>query len=243
VMRGEEVKEIRATPLKVFRLQSKALKTEKEVRNTLKEAESALPEAVFNAYWKNGSFGIASKDKATREEVEKLQKLSTLGFAITERFIIGIELTLYAPTVTKQYGFFESMGQSVKRIISLTTLVFDSFKKMIVGKLSPKNLSGPIEIAKFSKRAMDSGATNFFLLIAFISLQLGIVNLFPIPALDGGHLMIFSIEAILRKEFSQKIKGILMNIGFLLLLSLMGFVILNDIAKTLPNGWSSFSPF
>lgn len=90
---------------------------------------------------------------------------------------------------------------------------------------------------------MDVGASYFFLLIAFISLQLGIVNLFPIPALDGGHLLIFSLEAILRREFSQKVKGILMNIGFIFLIGLMVFVILNDIAKNLPNGWNSFWPF
>jgi regulator of sigma E protease len=81
------------------------------------------------------------------------------------------------------------------------------------------------------------------MLIAFISLQLGLINLFPIPALDGGHLMIFSIETIIRKDFSPKVKTILMNAGFFLLISLMVFVILNDIAKILPHGWNSFWPF
>ena len=102
---------------------------------------------------------------------------------------------------------------------------------------------GPIEIAKFSQKAMKSGLSNFFILIAFISLQLGIINLFPIPALDGGHLMIYSIEAIIRKEFSKKVKDTLINIGFFILISLMIFVILNDVAKTLPNGWNSLIPF
>jgi len=89
---------------------------------------------------------------------------------------------------------------------------------------------------------MESGVTNFFMLIAFISLQLGIINLFPIPALDGGHLLIYSIETIIRRDLPPKIKNLLMNFGFLLLIMLMIFVILNDVAKTLPNGWNSILP-
>ena len=117
----------------------------------------------------------------------------------------------------------------------LTFLLIRVIKKMIKGKMSAKNISGPIEIAKFSQKAMESGATSLFMLIAFISIQLGIVNLFPIPVLDGGHLMIYSVEAIIRRELSPKLKTILMNIGFIFLVMLMGFIILNDIAKTLPN--------
>lgn len=156
---------------------------------------------------------------------------------------IGVGLIQYSPVIKLKYGFFDAVSKSVKDTIRLTSLVFDAFRKMIIGKLSAKNLSGPIEIAKFSKRAFDSGLSDFFMLIAFISLQLGIVNLFPIPALDGGHLMIYTIESVIRREFSMKVKIALINGGFFLLLILMGFVILNDIAKNLPNGWNSFLPF
>ena len=160
-----------------------------------------------------------------------------------ERVEIGVGLIQYSPMINVKYGFFDAVSKSIKDTIRLTSLVFDAFRKMIVGKLSAKNLSGPIEIAKFSKRAFDSGLSEFFMLIAFISLQLGIVNLFPIPALDGGHLMIYSIESLIRREFSMKVKLALINVGFFILLTLMAFVILNDIAKNLPNGWNSFLPF
>lgn len=160
-----------------------------------------------------------------------------------DKIEIGVELSQFSPMIIVKYSMFGSIKKSIKDIIKLTTLVFNAFKKMIVGKLSPKNLSGPIEIAKFSQKAMASSFSDFFMLIAFISLQLGIVNLFPIPALDGGHLMIYSIEALIRKEFSMKVKAVLINGGFFLLLTLMAFVILNDIAKNLPNGWDSFLPF
>jgi len=160
-----------------------------------------------------------------------------------DRVEIGVGLIQYSPMINVKYDFFDAVTKSVKDTIRLTALVFDAFRKMIIGKLSAKNLSGPIEIAKFSKRAFDSGLSEFFMLIAFISLQLGIVNLFPIPALDGGHLMIYSIESLIRREFSMKVKLALINAGFFILLSLMAFVILNDIAKNLPNGWNSFLPF
>ncbi len=156
---------------------------------------------------------------------------------------IGVSLKPIGPTVIVHYGFFRSLFESGKSIVNMTTLVFQAFRKMIVGKISAKNLSGPIEIARISQQALISGFANFFMLIAFISLQLGIVNLFPIPGLDGGHLLIFTVEAIIRRDLNQKLKNALIYIGFSFLITLMVFVILNDIAKTLPNGWKSLLPF
>ena len=118
-----------------------------------------------------------------------------------------------------------------------------AIKKLVTGKIAATHVSGPIEIARVSRDAMDSGASNFLLLIAFLSLHIGLLNLLPIPVLDGGHLLIYSIESIIRRDFNPKVKIALMNVGFFLLVALMAFAILNDIAKTLPNGWSSFWPF
>jgi regulator of sigma E protease len=163
---------------------------------------------------------------------------------LKEKGMIGIGRWVpYSPTIKKRYGLVGAMVKSKDDIVNLTFFIFRAFKKMIVGKISAKQLSGPIEIAKFSQKAMERGPSNLFMLIAFISLQLGIINLLPIPALDGGHLMIFSIEAIIRKDFSPRVKNILLNIGFFLLITLMVFVVLNDVAKILPNGWDSFWPF
>ncbi len=162
---------------------------------------------------------------------------------VNGRIEIGVGLLQYSPLIKVKYGVLNAVKKSFNDVVKLIGLVFDAFRKMIIGKLSAKNLSGPIEIAKFSKRAFDSGLSEFFMLIAFISLQLGIVNLFPIPALDGGHLMIYSIESLIRRDFSMKVKTALINAGFIILIMLMIFVIFNDIAKNLPNGWSSFLPF
>jgi regulator of sigma E protease len=155
--------------------------------------------------------------------------------------IIGFNVEL--PTTKVDYGFFAAVKNSFQEAGRLTLLTFDAFKKLIQRKISVKSLSGPIEIARVSQEALASGFSNFFMLIAFISLQLGIVNLFPIPGLDGGHLLIFTIEAVIRRDLSQKLKNVLVYAGFAFLISLMVFVILNDIAKTLPKGWGSLLPF
>ena len=243
VLRDEKEMSFDVTPRKAYRLESPVLNSESEIRSLVNNSRKAMPDMGFGLVPKADKYLVASSDFQTPDGLEGFKGTEELPFRMAERWVIGIIPRPYSPMVEQKYGLISAMKKSVDDIVKQTGLVFVAFKKMIVGKLSAKNLSGPIEIAKISKRAMESGGTNFFMLIAFISLQLGIVNLFPIPALDGGHLMIYSIESILRRDFSQKVKNVLMNIGFLLLITLMAFVILNDIAKTLPNGWSSFFPF
>jgi len=158
-------------------------------------------------------------------------------------YIIGIAMMADTPSIRRRFGPGAAISRSAGELVRLTTLTFDAFRKMVVGRLSPRNLSGPLEIARFSSRALSTGLSSFFMLVAFISLQLGIVNLFPIPALDGGHLLIFSLEALMRRDFSPRLKNGLITGGFFLLIALMVFVILNDVAKTLPRGWNSLLPF
>lgn len=79
--------------------------------------------------------------------------------------------------------------------------------------------------------------------IAIISLQLGVLNLFPIPVLDGGQIFVLLLESIFRKDFSPKVRQIWMQIGFVIFVFLIVFVILNDIIKRMPHGWGSLLPF
>jgi regulator of sigma E protease len=155
--------------------------------------------------------------------------------------IIGFNVRIASTKI--HYGLVAAIENSFQEAGRLIFLTFDAFKKIVQRKISVKSFSGPMEIARVSQQALASGFSNFFMLIAFISLQLGIVNLFPIPGLDGGHLMIFTIEAIIRRDLNQKLKNILIYAGFAFLISLMVFIVLNDIAKTLPKGWQSLLPF
>jgi regulator of sigma E protease len=241
VKRGGNEFDREIVPKNVFFLETQPMDTPEEVEEKVKKLKEEVKDMDFGYTRREGKYIIISKNMDTPPDPGTYR--SSVLLTPGEKGIIGIEMDAYSPTIEKRYGFFAAMGHSVNRMIDLVALVFNAIKKMIVGKLSPKSLSGPIEIASFSKKAMESGASNFFLLIAFISLQLGLINLLPIPALDGGHLMIFSIESVIRRDFSLKVKNWLMNIGFFILIGLMAFIILNDIAKTLPKGWDSILSF
>ncbi len=143
----------------------------------------------------------------------------------------------------KKYGFFAAVRESYKYNKKLTFLVFDTIRALTTGEASTRQLAGPIDIANFSYQALRLGFLALIGWIAFISLQLGIINLFPIPVLDGGQILVLIIEGIFRRDFSAKVKQIIMQIGFAIFIVLIVFIILNDIIKRLPNGWHSLLPF
>jgi regulator of sigma E protease len=142
-------------------------------------------------------------------------------------------------SIIKKYGFFTAVYQGFKESIKLTFLVVNFLKDLITGQASARQLGGPIEIANISYAAFRMGFIAMISWIAIISLQLGIINLFPIPVLDGGHLLVLLLEGITRRDFSTKVKQIVMQIGFAIFILLIVFAILNDITRRLPNGWES----
>jgi regulator of sigma E protease len=240
--RGEEILNLKITPRKVYFLESEALDSNEEASRKLEIIKKRFPRLKFDTIHKSGTYKVLSDYIESEAEARKYEDI--LNLKVEEKGMIGVgQWAPYSPTIKIRYGLIDAAVKSKDDIVNLTFFIFTAFKKMIVGKISARQLSGPIEIAKFSQKAMERGPSSLFMLIAFISLQLGLINLLPIPALDGGHLMIFSIETIIRKDFSPKVKTILLNTGFFILISLMVFVILNDIAKILPDGWNTFWPF
>jgi regulator of sigma E protease len=139
------------------------------------------------------------------------------------------------PTVTRRYPLLEAAAQSVRQNLETVGLVFETFRKLVRRELSLRAFSGPVDLYRFSGEAAEEGLIPFLQLIAFISLQLGIINLFPIPPLDGGHLFTITVEGILRRDLSMALKERVMQAGFILLLLFMGTVIYFDIAKNFFN--------
>ncbi len=154
---------------------------------------------------------------------------------------IGISHSL--KSIIKKYGLFKAIGESINYNVNLAFLVMDFLKDLFTGEASVKQLGGPLEIANFSYAALRAGFMAMVSWIAFFSLQLGIINLFPIPVLDGGQILVLGLEGLFRKDFSPKVKQVVMQIGFAMFIVLIVFVLLNDIAKRLPNGWGSLIPF
>jgi regulator of sigma E protease len=110
-------------------------------------------------------------------------------------------------------------------------LTFVVLGKLIVGAISPKTLAGPIGIAQMSGEVAKAGPLAFLYFLALLSINLGILNLLPIPILDGGHLLFFSIEAIMGKPLSIRKREVAQQVGLFLLIALMVFVFYNDIYR------------
>ena len=137
------------------------------------------------------------------------------------------------PTTIRSYPLVESMRRSVSKNIEDMFIVFDVLGRALRGVLSIKTFSGPIDIIRISGAVARQGIVPLMQLAAFISLQLGIINLMPIPPLDGGHLFTITIEGIIRRDLPMQVKERMMQVGFVLLLLFMGTIIFFDISKNL----------
>lgn len=115
--------------------------------------------------------------------------------------------------------------------MSMTTLKF--LYKMVVGEASVQNLSGPISIAHYAGESAKMGPARFLEFLALVSVSLAVLNLLPIPLLDGGHLMYYLIEFATRKPVSEHLQVYGQQIGLVMLLSLMGLAVYNDILRIL----------
>lgn len=123
---------------------------------------------------------------------------------------------------------------AAKEMTDVIGATFKGFAYMISGKLSAKGLGGPIMIFDISKRAAEAGLRYFLAIMAMISINLGLINLFPIPVLDGGYVVIYGLEGIFRRTIPQKIKERALMVGLVLLCALMIFAVFNDFARYIP---------
>ncbi|WP_249582531.1 sigma E protease regulator RseP [Pseudomonas viridiflava] len=129
------------------------------------------------------------------------------------------------------YGPFAAMAEGVKRTWTMSVLTLDSLKKMLFGELSVKNLSGPITIAKVAGASAQSGIGDFLNFLAYLSISLGVLNLLPIPVLDGGHLLFYLIEWARGRPLSEKVQGWGAQIGISLVVGVMLLALVNDLGR------------
>ena len=126
---------------------------------------------------------------------------------------------------------FEAVQLSVEKNIEYSVLIFQTVWGLLTGRTSPKQLMGPVAIAQLSGESAKLGWLALFSLMASISLNLGLLNLMPIPVLDGGHILIMGLEGIARRDFSVRVKEKMLLAGFVVLMMLMVTVIYNDLAR------------
>ncbi len=130
-----------------------------------------------------------------------------------------------------QYGIFDAAQKSVERTWQLTTLTFKMIGRLITGDVSLNNLSGPISIAKSAGTSADYGLVYFLGFLALISVNLGLMNLMPLPVLDGGHLVFYTFELLTGRPVSEKVQEVGFKIGSVLIMLLTGIALFNDFAR------------
>lgn len=131
------------------------------------------------------------------------------------------------------YGPIESLGMSVNKTLQMTSMTVGFIVKLVSGKEDASQMGGPVAIVQLSGRQARQGFADFVIFMALLSVNLGIMNLFPIPILDGGHLFFFGIEAVMGKPLDMKKREMAQQVGLFLLIALMVFVFYNDIMRLL----------
>jgi regulator of sigma E protease len=148
-----------------------------------------------------------------------------------KRYIVGIYPSNV--TVNQSRNIFSAFYSGLKEVWFIIYITILSVYMLIAGKIPATDLGGPIMIAQLSGRAASMGLSQFFYFIAVISVNIGLVNLFPIPALDGGHILFSFIEMIRRRPLSPKFQENAAKIGFAFLIMLLLFVSYNDIMRNI----------
>jgi regulator of sigma E protease len=159
----------------------------------------------------------------TRDVVVTPQKKGDVG-------LIGVQLSPFEVR-TIQPGLLQAARMSVQRNLEWSTLIFQTLAGLFSGETSPRNLMGPVGIAQLSGGAAQVGWIALLTLMAMISLNLGILNLLPIPVLDGGHIAILALESVARRDLSLRVKEKVLLAGFVVLMLLMVTVIYNDLTR------------
>ena len=170
-------------------------------------------------------------ERLTLEMVPTEEDVPQPDGTFARQVIIGVSVTSYLRPELRTPGVLEGAGIAVDRTVAIVTGTFDGIGQMISGNVSPSNLQGPVGIAQVSGETAGQGLVNFILLIALLSTAIGLMNLFPVPVLDGGHLVFYAIEAVTGRSPSGRWVDVAMGIGLAMVLSLMLFATYNDITR------------
>jgi regulator of sigma E protease len=168
---------------------------------------------------------LYSEENVIGEKVDSYRiGISTPGITIPE-----------ADRITIKRGPLQAIRDSVDQTYQISRLTLLSIGKLIKGTVSTKTLGGPIMIAEMAGQQAKEGIINLIFFIAVLSINLAVLNFLPIPVLDGGHLMFFFIEAVIRRPINIRMREIAQQAGIFILIMLMIFVFYNDIVRVFSN--------
>lgn len=181
------------------------------------DAVGAAPNQKLSlVVWRNNSEVLISLTAGVRETQER----GTIGFA-------GV----YRPMVRATYGPLESIPYAISDTFQMSWLTLVFIKKMIFGLVSPSTVGGPLTIADLSGKAATQGFQTFLYLLALLNVTLAVINLLPIPVLDGGHILFHTLEILRGKPLSENVQRVGFQVGALMIFGIMLLAIFNDLNR------------
>jgi len=150
-----------------------------------------------------------------------------------DRKMLGINIP--PPAVMVKLGVVDAFKKSIQVNKEYAALLFDLIPRLIKREASMRQISGPIGIIQVSGQAFDAGIVPLITLLAIISLNLGVVNLLPIPILDGGTMLLLLVESLMGRDLSLRMKERIVQVSIVFLLMVFVIVMYNDVVKLLPN--------
>lgn len=177
------------------------------------------------------------EEKTLSFDLEKMTDASAMDGQVVERPMLGIKSVSNVELSYERLSVFEALRDASVETWDITVATLRGVGQMISGKRSGDDVGGIIRIAEMSGDiTKQSGVLDFIVFMALLSINLGLINLFPIPLLDGGHIVICLVEMVTRREMGTKLKDLLFKTGFALIMALMIFATWNDIARLI-NRW------
>jgi regulator of sigma E protease len=185
----------------------------------------ARPEQAIELEYQRGNEILRAVIVPDRNTDESGESFGRVGVAVA--------IPEMPPEMVRRFerGPLEALGASFARTGELTVFTLKSIKKMVMGLISPKNLSGPITIAKVATASAKSGLESYIGFLALLSVSLGVLNLLPIPVLDGGHLLFYIVELLAGRPVPEKIQSLGYQLGLYMVLGIMMLALYNDFAR------------
>jgi regulator of sigma E protease len=153
-----------------------------------------------------------------------------------QQWMIGVSIQTKLDIVDTKLSFPQALAESVRQNAKGALFFVNVLEGMVERRMSTKNLSGPIGLSQIAGQEAREGAMAYLSLMAMVSLQLAVLNLMPIPILDGATILLLLIEIIMQRDLSLNVKEAMFKVGFVFIMMLVAFVIYNDLAKMLPQG-------
>ena len=180
----------------------------------------------------------ALEGRSTTLKIEREKQFLTLNIQPVKEdgaeYLIGV--APYQETVHKRFGPLAAIRAGAERTVELIEITLLFIQKLFAGHVSSKNIGGPITVVQIAGQAAQTDLSSVFTILAFLSIQLGILNLFPIPILDGGHLFFNIFELVFRRPLSLRVREIAQQVGLVLIILLMLLAFYNDIVRVFVGG-------